>query len=53
MHGTQLTPPQEGDTIRGTLSCAPNSRNNRDLDIEIEYEVEGNLESKGKMVYKM
>ncbi|ORX39988.1 S-adenosyl-L-methionine-dependent methyltransferase [Kockovaella imperatae] len=43
----------ENDLIRGTLSCAPNARNNRDLDIEIEYEVDGDQESKGKMVYKM
>ena len=25
----------EGETIEGTLSCAPNARNNRDLDITI------------------
>jgi protein arginine N-methyltransferase 1 len=27
----------EGEKITGTLSCAPNARNNRDLDITIEY----------------
>jgi hypothetical protein len=43
----------EGEVVRGTLSCAPNARNNRDLDIEIDYEVEGQAESKGRMVYKM
>lgn len=25
----------------GTLSCSPNKRNNRDLDIEISYEFHG------------
>ncbi|WOO85876.1 Protein arginine N-methyltransferase 1 [Vanrija pseudolonga] len=43
----------EGDVIKGTLSCAPNSRNNRDLDIVIEYEVEGAEPTKGVMEYKM
>jgi protein arginine N-methyltransferase 1 len=27
----------EGEQIAGTLKCAPNVRNNRDLDITIEY----------------
>ena len=31
----------EGETIEGTLTCAPNARNNRDLDIEIQYSFEG------------
>lgn len=44
---------QEGDVIKGELTCAPNSRNPRDLDIEIEYEVEGPEATKGKMTYKM
>ena len=44
---------QEGETIRGQLSCAPNSRNNRDLDIVIDWEVEGQEPSKGSMTYKM
>jgi protein arginine N-methyltransferase 1 len=43
----------ENETIKGTLSCAPNSRNNRDLDIVIDWEVEGNEPSKGSMTYKM
>ncbi|WVR05144.1 hypothetical protein IAU60_002156 [Kwoniella sp. DSM 27419] len=43
----------EGDVIQGELYCAPNSRNNRDLDIEIEYEVAGSETTKNKMVYKM
>ncbi|KAH8119445.1 protein arginine N-methyltransferase [Phellopilus nigrolimitatus] len=28
----------EGEAITGTLSCAPNARNNRDLDIEIAWQ---------------
>ena len=31
----------------------PNARNNRDLDIEIDWEVVGSEPSKGRMVYKM
>ncbi|KAI9499400.1 S-adenosyl-L-methionine-dependent methyltransferase [Zychaea mexicana] len=30
-----------GDSIEGRLSCAPNKRNPRDLDIHIDYEFEG------------
>jgi protein arginine N-methyltransferase 1 len=44
---------QENETIRGVLSCAPNARNNRDLDIIIDYEVTGNEPTKGSMTYKM
>ena len=44
---------QEGDVIKGELSCAPNSRNNRDLDIVFDYQIEGSNETKGQMVYKM
>ena len=29
----------EGENITGTLKCAPNTRNNRDLDINIAYKV--------------
>ena len=43
----------ENDVIKGTLSCAPNARNNRDLDIVIDYEVEGEAAEKGSMTYKM
>jgi protein arginine N-methyltransferase 1 len=39
--------------IKGELSCAPNSRNNRDLDIVVDYEVVGSEPTKGQMVYKM
>lgn len=30
----------EGQNVKGFVTCAPNSRNNRDLDIAFEYEVE-------------
>ncbi|KIY53095.1 putative arginine methyltransferase [Fistulina hepatica ATCC 64428] len=40
-----------GDTIKGRLSCAPNERNNRDLDISITYG--RNDEEQVTMVYKM
>ncbi|KAJ2919910.1 hypothetical protein MD484_g392, partial [Candolleomyces efflorescens] len=43
----------EGDKIVGNLSCAPNKRNNRDLDIEISYKVEGSEEEEVKFQYKM
>ncbi|CAD6571034.1 MAG: type I protein arginine N-methyltransferase Rmt1 [Tremellales sp. Tagirdzhanova-0007] len=44
---------QENDTIRGHLSCSPNPRNNRDLDIQIDYEVNGAMAIQGSMTYKM
>lgn len=31
----------EGQKIRGRLACAPNNKNNRDLDITISYETDG------------
>ena len=34
----------EGQKIRGRLSCEPNSKNNRDLDIKISYETGGGAE---------
>lgn len=42
-----------GDEIKGRLSCAPNARNNRDLDIAIEYESTGKAAMRSKMDYKM
>ncbi len=41
----------EGEKIRGTLTCAPNERNNRDLDITIDYGTTDGL--RGEMRYKM
>ncbi|KAG9316769.1 protein arginine N-methyltransferase [Chiua virens] len=40
----------EGDKITGTLACAPNARNNRDLDITVEYTASGEAT---KVDYKM
>ena len=31
----------EGGVVNGTITCAPNRRNNRDLDISITYETDG------------
>ena len=41
----------EGQTISGRLSCAPNARNPRDLDIKIAYQVEDGPET--EIQYKM
>lgn len=41
----------EGQKITGRLSCAPNGRNPRDLDIAITYEAEG--EPAKEIQYKM
>jgi protein arginine N-methyltransferase 1 len=44
----------EGEVISGTLSCKPNSKNPRDLDIELEYNFEGrNCEAHRKQSYRM
>jgi len=43
----------EGENIKGTLTCAPNARNQRDLDIVIEYEVEGEVKDQDRIEYKM
>jgi protein arginine N-methyltransferase 1 len=40
----------EGETVAGRLSCAPNARNNRDLDIVITYTSRGETHT---MEYKM
>jgi len=40
----------EGQKIQGRLSCAPNTKNNRDLDITISYEANG---AKETVEYKM
>lgn len=41
----------QGDVIEGTLTCAPNTRNNRDLDIKIAYRTTGGDED--EVMYKM
>ncbi|KAN0060076.1 Nuclear SAM-dependent mono-and asymmetric methyltransferase [Thecaphora frezii] len=43
----------ENDQITGRLSCRPNAKNNRDLDIVIDYEVKGAAGTQGRMEYKM
>lgn len=48
-NGTLLV--SEGQDIVGELQCAPNLRNNRDLDIRITYGAEG--EESETMNYKM
>lgn len=40
-----------GDIIKGTLTCAPNKRNNRDLDITISYGLQD--KSEVSFAYKM
>jgi len=42
----------QGDNIVGRLVCAPNSRNNRDLDIGITYKLEHDVEDTS-IQYKM
>ncbi|KAJ2348260.1 Nuclear SAM-dependent mono-and asymmetric methyltransferase [Coemansia erecta] len=44
----------KGDTIRGTIGCAPNAENPRDLDITIDYQLAGKEESsEDRMVFRM
>ncbi|CCU97870.1 unnamed protein product [Malassezia sympodialis ATCC 42132] len=43
----------EGDVIEGELSCAPNERNPRDLDISLAYKLQGKNTTEAKMDYKM
>ncbi|KAI5449702.1 Nuclear SAM-dependent mono-and asymmetric methyltransferase [Naganishia albida] len=43
----------EGERITGTFELAPNKRNHRDLDINIEYEVHGQFPEKSSMKYQM
>ncbi|KAJ2615912.1 Nuclear SAM-dependent mono-and asymmetric methyltransferase [Coemansia sp. RSA 1365] len=44
----------KGDTIKGNITCAPNSTNPRDQDITISYELEGKEESaKDYMEFRM
>ncbi|KAG8744501.1 hypothetical protein FRC10_010066 [Ceratobasidium sp. 414] len=42
-----------GEEIVGNLSCAPNQRNNRDLDILIKYETTGERPVSDSIQYKM
>jgi len=49
---TQTIMVSEGEQITGTLTCSPNARNNRDLDITIEYILPDGTD-KEKVEYKM
>ena len=42
-----------GDTITGTLSCAPNAKNNRDLDIVFDFALDGMAATKARAEYQM
>lgn len=42
-----------GESIKGTLHCAPNARNNRDLDISIQFRTEGEVPAQGELTFKM
>jgi len=41
------------DVIKGRISCVPNGKNPRDLDIKISWKVEGEVPSEGQMTYQM
>lgn len=43
----------EGDKIVGKFSCKANARNPRDLDLAIDYEVQGEHSSKDSLTFKM
>lgn len=43
-----------GETVEGVLTCEPNKKNPRDLNINIEYKFNGEcMKSEGKLEYKM
>lgn len=42
------------EVITGKISCAPNAKNPRDLDIVVDYEFDGSItQSSAKHVYRM
>lgn len=43
----------ENDKINGQISVAPNARNPRDLDIVIDYQVEGAIPASERREYRM
>ncbi|KAJ1849186.1 Nuclear SAM-dependent mono-and asymmetric methyltransferase [Coemansia sp. RSA 2708] len=44
----------KGDTIKGTITCAPNSENPRDLDIIYDYQLEGKEQTSAeRLAYRM
>lgn len=44
---------KEKDTIEGVISCRPNDKNPRDLDIVLDYEVKGAHPMQEKREYRM
>ena len=42
----------EGQKLTGNLTCAPNTRNNRDLDISIAFKLDGEKQA-SRVDYKM
>ena len=43
----------EGETITGEFGCNPNDRNPRDLDLAIDYEVQGQVKIAESLKFKM
>ncbi|KAE8242800.1 hypothetical protein A4X13_0g7004 [Tilletia indica] len=41
------------DIVKGKITCAPNGKNPRDLDIKIQWNVDGDVKSSGEMNYQM
>lgn len=45
---------KQGEVLTGTIECAPNAKNPRDLDIVIEYQFDGEItQSSQRMSYRM
>jgi len=44
---------QQGESIEGTMSVAPNARNPRDLDIVVDYKTEGEHPTSERREYRM
>jgi protein arginine N-methyltransferase 1 len=44
---------QQGESIEGQITVAPNQRNPRDLDIVIDYEAKGQHAVKERREYRM
>eukprot|EP00995_Heteronema_vittatum_P001533 NODE_12173_length_239_cov_47.157895_g10403_i0.p1 GENE.NODE_12173_length_239_cov_47.157895_g10403_i0~~NODE_12173_length_239_cov_47.157895_g10403_i0.p1 ORF type:complete len:58 (+),score=25.56 NODE_12173_length_239_cov_47.157895_g10403_i0:32-175(+) len=44
---------QEGDVVKGTISCRPNKGNHRDLDIKVSLDVTGKHPMQTKQDYRL
>lgn len=42
-----------GDVVEGSIAIRPNEKNHRDLDIDVEYRLDGELPAEAKLSYKM